>query len=130
MTWSMKDILIIFGFTLFLTMLCAAGMGCLPVKRHRKKTRDLPVCKQPEKHDVTTITLPYKPSPRQALQAANARRAAMARIRAENAAWDLDAGVGREKTAKANGYASVDSMRKALAHWGFKMPPEKKGTAI
>lgn len=130
MTWSAKDIMLIFGFTLLLTVLCAAGMGFLPALRRRRKTKGTPVPVQPEKPDVTTITPPYKPSPRESLRAVNARRAATARMRAENAAWDLDAGLNRKETAKANGYASVDSMRKALSHWGFKMPPEKKGSAI
>ncbi len=126
MAWFQEDTFIIFAFTLIITMLCAAGMGFLPVRRSSKKAKDTAMPAQPEKPDVTVITPPYKPSPRDALRAANIRRTAAARTRAENAAWDLDAGRSREETARANGYANVDSMRKALSRWGFKMPPQGK----
>ena len=82
----------------------------------------------PEKPSLVTVTPPVKITSNEALTAANRNRSATARVRAENAAWDLQTGRSREETAKDAGYKSVDSMRKCMAKYGFKMPklPKKE----
>lgn len=75
-----------------------------------------------EKPNLVTVTPPVKITSNEALTAVNRNRSATARVRAENAAWDLQTGRSREDTAKDAGYKSVDSMRKCMAKYGFKMP--------
>ena len=113
-----------------LAILAAAGLIALILAIKARRSKAGPVDKPanviemppPEKPNLVTVTPPVKITSNEALTAANRNRSATARVRAENAAWDLQTGRSREETAKDAGYKSVDSMRKCMAKYGFKMP--------
>lgn len=67
-----------------------------------------------DKPNVVTVTPPVKLTKAEALQAANRNRSMEAKVRAADAAWDLDSGMDVAIVAAKYKYANARSLRRAL----------------
>ena len=74
----------------------------------------------------TVVTVTPRLTPMEALQAATRNRTAAAKLAAEAAAGELRSRHKRENVAEKYGYASIDSMRKALNRWGYRLNGQLK----
>lgn len=66
------------------------------------------------------------PTPREALQAANINRTTKGRLMADCVAACMRQNRSLQGTANVYGYASVDSMRKALSRYGYRSNGQRK----
>jgi hypothetical protein len=128
------------GIAALVGLLALVGLACLIVPGRRKEppappkpVRVIPLPMVNPSHDpmdkpdVVAVSRPNpKMTPLEALQAANANREAAARMRAEAAAWDLLTGRDPTETAADAGYSNTETMRKALARYGYRANGQPK----
>jgi hypothetical protein len=100
------------------------GLACLMVGNKRSHLEDAAVRPDPEPED--------KPCPaiQEAQELAAVKNAEKARKRAEEAAEFLREGACADDAAMSFGYASVDSMRKALSRYGYRLNGQPKEVKI
>jgi hypothetical protein len=90
----------------------ALDKPCPAIQEAQKRLADLP--------PVISVTQPKQP------RKCDVARSEIAEAAAHAAASELRSNHKREKVAERWGYASVDSMRKALNRWGFKLNGQPK----
>jgi hypothetical protein len=121
-----------------IALLALVGLACLHASRRKSPPSPRPerVIELPpvnpshdpaDKPDVVAVSRPNpKMTPLEALQAANINREAAAKMRAEAAAWDLLTGRDPAETAADAGYSNTETMRKALARYGYRSNGQRK----